>query len=289
MPSLTETVKDYVATARDLNQQYKEGNTLLHLAVLEHNTEIIQLLLQCEVQRQVKNDWGMTPAELGKWLNYKESWELIEPPQELVIPFQVKGESELRKLSPAQFTKLTGVHYIPQPYFESLKTLKRVFQLCTKIHRRGWVEEEQLWLGALFRPDIEQQKSVSYSIRWVDDQVEYGLYAEEPIPSGTFIGEYAGEIKRRRFWSFFQLNDYCFRYPTSRWGRPYFTINAQDSANYTRYINHSGAPNLECASVFSQGLFRLAFRSVRDIEVGEQLCYDYGPYYWRHRQGPVDL
>ena len=63
-----------------------------------------------------------------------------------------------------------------------------------------------------------------------------------------------------------------------------FTIDSEMQGNYTRFINHSETPNVESRSFFYDGVFHIAFRTIREIEVGEELTYDYGEIYWQSRR-----
>lgn len=63
-------------------------------------------------------------------------------------------------------------------------------------------------------------------------------------------------------------------------------IDAQDSGNHTRFINHSFKPNLEPVSVYFHGLIHIIIYASKTIASGAQLCYDYGEDYWKKRGKP---
>ncbi|KAK6538681.1 hypothetical protein TWF694_010255 [Orbilia ellipsospora] len=105
----------------------------------------------------------------------------------------------------------------------------------------------------------------------------YGLFAMERIVKGGFVGEYMGEI----------ISDEEADYRGSEYDRGgmsfLFAINTTHAldgtkfANKTRYMNHSGMePNCEAKVLFVNGIHRIAFRALEDIEVGEELLFDYG-------------
>ena len=56
--------------------------------------------------------------------------------------------------------------------------------------------------------------------------------------------------------------------------KPYF-VDAREYANLARFINHSCAPNCKVTSVNVKGYVRNGIYSIRDIQPGEFLCYDY--------------
>ncbi|KAM0139330.1 hypothetical protein ACHAP3_003097 [Botrytis cinerea] len=109
----------------------------------------------------------------------------------------------------------------------------------------------------------------------------FGLFTAEPVRKGDFLSEYTGELisdnetERRgveynaKFMSFlFSLN--------KEW-----TIDAMRMGNKTRFINHaeSEADGMNCAAkiLLVNGEHRIAFRATRDILIGEELLFDYGP------------
>lgn len=100
----------------------------------------------------------------------------------------------------------------------------------------------------------------------------YGGYATRPIAAGTRIIEYAGE----------RLTPAAAeaRYPDVPGERHHtylfaidddVVVDAAVNGNAARFLNHSCAPN--CDAVFDEG--RIWIDAIHDIEVGEELVYDY--------------
>ena len=122
-------------------------------------------------------------------------------------------------------------------------------------------------------------------MRWIDEDVGYGLYAEEAIEAGEYVGEYTGTVRRNDRRYFEPLNNYCYEYPVlDEIGRS-FVIDAT-RGNATRFINHSFDPNLKPIHVFVEGFYHLIFIAIKRIEKGYQLAYDYGVNYWYVRNPP---
>lgn len=145
-----------------------------------------------------------------------------------------------------------------------------------------------------------------------------GVITTIPISKGTFIGEYQGEIftqevhdrrylpsqsqfktKEDEAWiqSRLQRNQSltgCYVYgitipPTSTNNfqddqRIFIDAEDEHCSSWARFINHASPPNnnLIPKSVHESydGKPRVWFVACRDIEVGEELCYDYGDNYW---------
>src|SRR5688500_6960807 len=110
-----------------------------------------------------------------------------------------------------------------------------------------------------------------------------GAFATRRIPAGTRLVEYAGERLTPR-----QADD---RYPDvadERYHTFLFAIDddvvidAAVDGNEARWINHSCDPN--CDAVIDED--RIWIETIRDIEPGEELAYDYA-YVLPERHSPA--
>lgn len=102
-----------------------------------------------------------------------------------------------------------------------------------------------------------------------------GLFATETIKRGTHIINYTGnkltntEADKLYTKYIFELN-----------GR--YSIDGSPRTNTARYINHSCKPNATIDIV--RGEIRI--KSIRRIEPGDEITYNYGPGYWDAFIGP---
>jgi uncharacterized protein len=99
-----------------------------------------------------------------------------------------------------------------------------------------------------------------------------GVYARVPIPADTRIVEYRGERittaeAERRYPDDASAAHHTFLFAVD----DDTMIDAAFGGNLARWINHSCDPN--CEVVEEDG--RLFIESIRDIEPGEELAYDY--------------
>ncbi len=110
-----------------------------------------------------------------------------------------------------------------------------------------------------------------------------GAYATSVIPAGTRLIEYTGE----------RLTPAAAeaRYPDSANERHHtylfaiddeVVVDAAVNGNEARFLNHSCAPN--CDAVIEDG--RIWLETIHDIEVGEELVYDYA-YVLAERHTPA--
>lgn len=181
----------------------------------------------------------------------------------------------------------------PNLDFEHLSRLS--FEEKGKVHKKGLVElqegrisQEALDRGEKYRGKIEGRLYPKTSVRFISDEVGHGVFAEEAIQKGAFVGEYVGVVRENIRIYFAPLNNYCYEYPVpDSIGRSY-VIDAT-KGNFTRFINHSFSPNLEPVYAFYDGFYHLIFLSLKEIKKGEQLLYNYGRNYWMLRSVPQEF
>jgi hypothetical protein len=106
-----------------------------------------------------------------------------------------------------------------------------------------------------------------------------GVFADESISQGTFVCRYHGtvltieeeeELYPNRF------PDYCLRIS------PSLSIDGQDSGHWSRLINHNEEANLKLHT--DEDTQTAHFTAARAIDIGEELCFDYGVAYFIFRQ-----
>jgi SET domain-containing protein len=112
-----------------------------------------------------------------------------------------------------------------------------------------------------------------------------GLFATAPLSHGAFLGEYTGDVLTH--------DEYLARYPAedSRYvlaANTDYNIDAVDPerSSLLRYLNHSSTePNCyyHVLRVRGQRQKRVSFFTLRAVEAGEELCFDYGQQYWTDR------
>ncbi len=96
-----------------------------------------------------------------------------------------------------------------------------------------------------------------------------GLFAGEAIPKGACIIEYVGrQVSAEEEET--SKSKYLFEIKKG------LTLDGKPKWNKAGYINHSCRPN--CESEIHKN--RVFIRAIKNIKVGEELCYDYGKEYW---------
>jgi len=112
------------------------------------------------------------------------------------------------------------------------------------------------------------------SIKKINDSIGLGVFAEEDIHIGAWIGEYTGVVSQSSDDP--KLNEYDMEYAVEG-----LSLRAKDAGNFTRFINHSKNENVEPQGIiYKQQLF-IGIIANRNIKRGEQILYDYGSGYWQ--------
>lgn len=102
-----------------------------------------------------------------------------------------------------------------------------------------------------------------------------GLFAKHAMKEEDTIGYYTGEI----------IDEDSFHHPDRPFSayvmwvsRKHIIVGEGPKANYTRYINHDEAPN--AFLVVSTRWKTARIETLRDIEPGEEIFFNYGEDYW---------
>jgi len=101
-----------------------------------------------------------------------------------------------------------------------------------------------------------------------------GIFATRPIRKNLRIAEYKGRKLTTKEANKIEARGNLYLYEiNSRW-----TIDGTPRSNIARYFNHSCNPNAEIYDV----KHRVFIRTLRNIEPGEEITYDYGVDYLRN-------
>ncbi|EFJ43946.1 histone H3 methyltransferase, partial [Volvox carteri f. nagariensis] len=103
-----------------------------------------------------------------------------------------------------------------------------------------------------------------------------GLFAVEPIEPSEFVIEYCGQLIRKplddvrqRQYDAAGYADYMFAVDDN------WVVDATLAGNAARFINHCCDPNCVARIVEVGGEKRIAIYTLRRVEAGEELHYDY--------------
>ncbi|CAH1786761.1 unnamed protein product [Owenia fusiformis] len=138
-----------------------------------------------------------------------------------------------------------------------------------------------------------QYKVSAFTTKWKG----YGLKTLETIPKNAFVCEYAGEFlthneARRRTHALKHKTDsnYIITLKEHLGENILKTyIDPTNVGNVGRFMNHSCMPNLAMLPVrVDNSVPHLALFAIRDIEEGEELCYNYSGELYIVNEGDID-
>jgi len=231
-------------------------------------------------ERDIKDPLGFTPLEIARFLDKRECVNLLKKPHDTSFLIHFKDKRE--NLSQRQFERAFHIHYLPHLKFRNYHFFKNVIKSCPFAFRRTSLGEEMQRLGMEFKTHIQNAYIADVSVRWIDDTIGFGLFAEKPLKPKAFLGAYTGMFHKLRF-SMQENSPYAFQYPRLFWPLRPFAIDAEIQGNLLRFVNHSHLPNLEAKGALDRGLIHIIFLAKRPIESGDELTLNYGKSYWRKR------
>ncbi|KAJ3001555.1 hypothetical protein HKX48_002812, partial [Thoreauomyces humboldtii] len=129
---------------------------------------------------------------------------------------------------------------------------------------------------------VQKGRKVNVQIFRCADGKGWGCRADEPIAKGTFVSRYTGNLipsTNAPSTPSSYLFDLDFCKDDALSDAP-FAIDGSTHGNVSRFFNHSCEPNLAPYAVLVDSPYEeqhaIAFFAVRNIEVGEELTFDYG-------------
>ncbi|MCI5052272.1 MAG: SET domain-containing protein-lysine N-methyltransferase [Simkaniaceae bacterium] len=225
-----------------------------------------------------KEEWGMPHEKREIFLETGSS----EPTISLFYQDEYKN---IAPIGSEGFKKRFHVKYSDRLQFTNEKVLRSSYLRSQKRLKKIKIAQMNKWMLSLYQEDYHKGVQPQLLLKWIDPFLGHGLFANQEIPGLTYIGEYAGLVRKRKK-ALDRANDYVFGYVAGPHETP-FVIDARKQGNHTRFINHSDEPNLLSRWVIIDGVSHIIFFTKRNITKGEQLSYDYGPIYWNKRAHPV--
>jgi len=205
-------------------------------------------------------------------------------PKTVKIKLEEEGKTTL--LTKEEFEQKFEIELLQGLYFNHLKELEKIVQNCIQAWKIANITALERWLGAYLEEELESGAFGPVYLKWTSPYKGYGLFADRDLPADTYIGEYAGLVRKHKK-RLDEANAYCFEYPVYFNGKTPFTIDAKEEGNLLRFINHSEKPNLRLKPVYGQGIMHIILRTKEAVAKGTELTYDYGPTYWKKRPKPI--
>lgn len=226
------------------------------------------------------NDLGFTHKEPKRLLKAQD--DILSSKQTKKILILKREINQLEKLNELEFTQYFNITYLKHLHFDSDSVLQQALKNCPWGLKEGSIGVENRRLAHTYNAELNEGYIANVAIQWIDPLLGYGLFANEKICLGSYIGEFTGHVRTLSRW-YRDTNPYCMRYPTRFFSWNYTVVDALLGGNETRFINHSDTPNLQPICLCDRGLLHIVFIAIKTIPPGTQLTFDYGEDFWKHR------
>lgn len=191
------------------------------------------------------------------------------------------NEQNFREKNQALFKKL-GVTYL-----KNIEIISPDIKQLDAKHTDRYLRNPAYYdnLEKKYRSQIARGHVTPISVRFINDKIGYGVFAEADIAKDQFVGEYTGrvmdlkDIKDTKYtWGYFTgHNKYGKSIDTS--------LDAGPAGNEMRFVNHDYKPNVKMQYIIQDGKWHVCYVAIAPIKKGEQLLVDYGKRYWSGTRG----
>lgn len=226
-----------------------------------------------------------------KFLNF---FERFKKKEELFPFFEtsskkilLKTDKKTEEIGEEKIKELSSSLLISKLFFLNESIYKKIQKKTKKLKEKNELSKQQIWLGTFYEKEIKEAFSPPLYLKWINEEIGYGVFAHQKLKKMDFIGEYTGVVRKRERRD--RKNPYCFEYLLAPGHKSCYTVDARDIGGLSRFINHSSEPNLMSALATIEGISHIILYAKREIQKDEQLFYDYGVDYWSCRKGPLSL
>lgn len=199
-----------------------------------------------------------------------------------------------KKLYAKDFKKL-GVTYTTHLIFDSYVDRSLILEPA---RRRTIIEHpdyEPEPNNARYISAIKNGYQAALYLKYINDAVGHGVFADAGLKKGDIVGEYTGTVITQQKTVGMPADQTSYMFETIFCYRGVFSpepliIDARNKGNFTRFINHSYTPNVEVEEVYSDSMWHLLLVASKLINKDQQLFINYGEGYWLRRGiKPIDL
>ncbi len=243
-------------------------------------------------------------------MRFKRLAEVIYHGKTVSWPSSRQAPGQTRAERMQAFFAAIGVQFVPQPIFLSRRDEHFVARLAARYQQlkqrvsKGYVIEDlrkasqfQILMerSQRFQTFLGQGAHSQIEIVWISSDVEFALVAQDFIPQGAWLGEYAGEYRRvansNEDYLWDNLVPGCLRETPDD---AHLFLDALTYGNEMRFMNHQSVdvmahyldgrmatgPNVGFGACFSPSSMHFVFFAKRDIYRGDELRISYGQQYW---------
>lgn len=203
-----------------------------------------------------------------------------------IYPISAMDMPKEGKFYQEDFKKL-GVNYTSKLIYDSTIEIAKILSAAP-----GYETAENI---IRFTDIVKKGYEAPVYLKYINEQIGYGVYADAPIKENDIVGEYTGQLIDQEAavqlphekTSYFMASGNFYpgyNYPEE------FYIDAAKAGNFTRFVNHSYDPNVKTKVVYDGALWHVLFIAAKKVEQDKQLLVNYGAGYWQMRGlEPIEL
>lgn len=254
----------------------RKGESPLFQTIIDNDFINFKKIIASGYDVEKKNDEGFTPLQLARYLGRTPFIQELFPTPPPWILVEMKGKSKECLLNEAEYEKYFGVKYLPSLTFSDVKQLYTVKRLIDRKVRR-WYELSDLSTNPYFyiANKLSNAEVAATVIRWIDEEMGFGLFAGADFELGEFICEYTGYVENVSLF-FGKKSNYALSYLFSYFPLKKVIVNAKIGGNAARFINHSINCNVQVVAAIDDVLVHPVIFATQSIAKGDQLFLDYG-------------
>ena len=175
--------------------------------------------------------------------------------------------------------KELGIEYIDHTIIGYKPLFRMDMKDCERYQEAPYYYDE---ITETYGKYVQNRYLAPMSLRWLGDDVGYGVFASEDILADGFIGIYTGEVVARQD---YMSVDYAWAYPLKTLEGGKIILDAKFKGNEMRFVNDSRTPNCVVKYVLGfDGIWHVCYVASKLIKKGEQILVSYGEGYWKTRQ-----
>lgn len=191
---------------------------------------------------------------------------------------QPRKKTYMGKAGAKEFLAERGVKYLDENEIR-VPALLRMDMTQTSRYQRD--VQEAANLTKIYGAKIAKSYRPALSVRFISKNVGVGVFAEQDLQPGDFLGEYTGVVMHR---DDVHGKDYTWEYPVITEDNRRVSLDAKNKGNELMLVNHGNDPNVKVKYILgTDGLWHICYLVIRPIKKGQQVLVSYGSKYWKAR------
>lgn len=170
-------------------------------------------------------------------------------------------------------------------YLKNIKVDDNLVNFCNAYKTNYYLQNQEKLNqdSQKYFDQISNYVHAPFCIKWISDQVGFGVFATAIIKEGQFIQEYTGVLHVPYVVK--EDTSYTWDYPALSNNHNKLHLDSKYQGNEMRFVNHSDNPNaIRCILIGRDNLFHVCYVAKHEIQIGEQILVNYGKNYWNTRK-----